>query len=247
MSTDFPPHGTAFKPQHPFLTPIPTVFAQVQRELIYAFDPLSEWCYAFRPEITHVCSSFEHALPLRIACGGLISGPRERPVREDVERIQFEMGEVLRRSGIGFGRAFVHNILKEGTWVRRSEPVCRAVLIAQEMDRTHVLDFANRLCHASFWLGLRPDAPETISKVATASGYDAQALLEQWNRPDASDRTFQAFADARAHRVETYPSVFLSEREEWRLICRGYVRAREAIRRIHAELERLTDGSTSVA
>jgi putative protein-disulfide isomerase len=223
------------------------VSEEFPRELVYAFDPLSEWCYAFRPEIAHISSTFEHLLPIRIACGGLIAGARERPVREDTERIEFEMGEVLRRSGIGFGKAFVQNILQEGSWVRRSEPACRAVLIAQEMDRSRALDFANRLCHASFWAGMRPDVPETISRLATASGYDAAALLKRWFESDASDRTFRAFSEARRHGVETYPSLFLQDGDEWRPICRGYVRAREAIGGIRAELERLTSGSSSVA
>ena len=223
------------------------MFSDLPRELIYAFDPLSEWCYAFRPEITHIHSSFEHSLPLRIACGGHFVGARERPIREDAKRIQFDMAEVLRRSGIGFGKAFDRNLLKEGTWVRRSEPPCRAVMIAQEMDRSRVLDFANRLSHASFWTGLRPDVPETISKVASASGYDGEALLERWNHPDAPDRTFRAFADTRRRGVDTYPSLFLSEGDEWRLICRGYVRAREAIPRIRAELERSGADSTDTA
>jgi putative protein-disulfide isomerase len=222
------------------------VFTNFERELIYAFDPLSAWCYAFRPEITHVCSTFEQTLPLRIVCGGLIVGARERAVREDTQLIQFEMGEVLRRSGIGFGKAFVENILREGSWVRRSEPACRAVLIAQEMDRSRALDFANRLTHASFWVGLRPDTPETISKVASASGYDEAALLKRWNRPDARDWTLRAFADARGRGVGTYPCLYLAYGDEWRPLCRGYVRARDAIPRIRAELERIGDSSTGV-
>jgi putative protein-disulfide isomerase len=223
-----------------------TVFGDGHRELVYAFDPLSAWCYAYRPEIVAIRSAFEHLLPLRIVCGGLITGTRERPIREDEERVELEMGEVLRRSGLGFGKAFVQNLLREGSWVRRSEPGCRAVLIAQDVDPSRALDFANRLCHATFWAGLHSDQPETISSVASSAGYDSERLLALWRSSEAAERTRLAFAETRRRGVDTYPSLFLSEAEEWRLIGRGYVRAREAIPRINAALEG-RGGSTGIA
>lgn len=218
-----------------------------QGELIYAYDPLSAWCYAYRPEILHIRSTFEDVLPIRIVCGGFITGPRERPIREDEERLELEMGEVLRRSGIGFGKAFVRNLLREGSWVRRSEPGCRAALVAQEIDRSHALDFANRLCHASFWTGLPSDHPETIAGVAKSAGYDADRFMGLWQSTEGAERTVLAFADARRRGVEAYPSLFLSLGGEWSPICRGYVRAREVIPIINAQIEKSGIGSAGVA
>ena len=216
-----------------------------QPALVYAFDPLSAWCYAYRPEILEIRSILQHALPLRIVCGGMITDARERPIREDQERIELEMGEVLRRSGIGFGKSFVQSLLREGSWVRRSEPACRAVLIAQELDGDRALDFANRLSHATFWAGLRSDQPETISLAATSTGYDGEKLLALWRTPEAAERTRLAFAEARRRGVDAFPSLFLAEGDVWRPVCTGYVRAREAIPKINAALERRVANSGS--
>ena len=224
-----------------------TVAGDTKRALVYAFEPLSAWCYAYRPEILDIAAAFEHELPLRIVCGGLITGARERPIREDQERIELEMGEVLRRSGIGFGKSFVQNLLREGSWVRRSEPACRAVLIAQELNGGHALEFANRLSHAVFWAGLRSDQPETISLAATACGYDVERLMDLWRSPEAADRTRLAFAEARRHGVQSYPALFLAEGDRWQPVCSGYVRAREAIPRIGAVLENRPAGSSGAA
>ena len=214
---------------------------------MYAFDPLSAWCYAYRPEIVEIRSALQHALPTRVVCGGMLTDGRERPIREDQERIELEMAEVLRRSGIGFGKSFVQNLLREGSWVRRSEPGCRAVLIAQELDCTRTLDFANRLTHATFWSGLRSDQPEAISLAATSAGYDADKLLDLWRTPEAAERTRRAFGDARRRGVDAYPSLFLADGELWQRICTGYVRARDAIPRINAALESRRAGKPNVA
>ena len=168
-----------------------------------------------------------------------MSGPRtsvaepERVLGDVRGAVRPTLSEVTRRSGVGFGQAFVQGPLKDGAGRLRAEPVARAVLVAQQMQPERALDFAHALSAAFYWRGQRPDAPETIGEAARATRLDAPLLLSRWAHPEARALTEAASQEARQRGFHTAPGLFLLEREGFHQpVCEGYVRASEALQRL---------------
>jgi putative protein-disulfide isomerase len=204
-------------------------------QLVYVFDCLSLWCYAFRPEILTISSAVAGKLPLRLACSSPVA-EAERPLGGVREALGCALSDVTRRSGVGFGKAFVQGALKAGAWVLRAEPVARAVLVAQQMQPERALDFAHALSAALYWRGQQPDAPETLAEVARATLLDAAEFLSRWGHPGAMALTEAAHLEARQRGFRTAPSLFLVDGEVVQPVCEGYVRATEALQRLDALL-----------
>jgi putative protein-disulfide isomerase len=210
-------------------------------QIIYAFDPLCGWCYGFNPALDRVCKTLGSQVQFRITCGGLITGEREQPIRAVADYLRQGMQAVETQTGVKFGRAFVEGLLAEGTWVSRSEPACRAVLLVQEISPDLALDFAHALSKAFYYDGLPPDAPETISKVASNIGIDRDILLHQWSQPQNCDRTLQAFAEARSLGIQSYPSLFLWQNSTLSPIVRGCVSAETILEKLKLLLPEIND------
>ncbi len=201
-------------------------------QIIYAFDPLCGWCYGFSPTLDRVREVLGNQVQIRIACGGLITGDREQPIREVADYLRQGMQSVEKQTGVKFGRAFVEGLLAEGTWISRSEPGCRAVLLVQEIWPQHSLDFAQALSRAFYYDGLPPDTPETMSQVAHNTQVDADLLLSRWNQPETHEQTLQTFAQARSLGIQSYPSLFLWRNSTLLPIVHGCVSAETILEKL---------------
>lgn len=210
-------------------------------QIIYAFDPLCGWCYGFNPALDRVRKTLKDRVQFRIACGGLITGAREQPIREVADYLRQGMQAVETQTGVKFGRAFIEGLLAQGTWISRSEPACRAVLLVQEIAPQYSLDFAYALSKAFYYDGLPPDDPKTISQIASSVGVDRDILLNQWNQPETRDRTLQAFAEARSLGIQSYPSLFLWQDSNLLSIVRGYASAETILEKLKLLLPEIND------
>lgn len=204
-------------------------------QLVYVFDALAVWCYSFRPEILTISSAVSGKLPLRLTCPSSIAEP-ERPLGELRETLGQTLSDVTRRSGVGFGKAFVQGALKDGDWVLKAEPVARAVLVAQQVQPERALDFAHSLGTAFYWRGQQPDAPETLAEVARATLRDAAEFLSCWGHPQSRALTEAALLESRQRGFHTAPGLFLVDGERVEPVCEGYVRAAEALQRLDSLL-----------
>ena len=177
--------------------------------LVYAFDPLCGWCFAMRETIEAARSALGERVQWEVRCGGLVTGARERPIAEMAGYLARGMGEVEARSSARFGPGFVDGLLAEGRWISRSEPPCRAILVAAR-DRDHgaALDLGSELCRAFYEDGERVDEPEVIDRAASRVGLDGAALVAAWDTEEARRLSARAFAAARREGVNSYPAIF---------------------------------------
>lgn len=204
--------------------------------LIYAFDPLCGWCYGFRPAIRALRSAVGDRATWAIAGAGLVTGDRERPIRETAAALEKGMSQVERRTGARFGEAFRKNILAKGTWRLSSEAGCRAMFVAEQLAGEKVFEFTDALSTAFWDEGLLPDDPSTLRGCAQDAEIDADALLAAWATDDAKASTRAAFALWRHHGISEYPAVFVERGAELERVFEGYVEIDVAIERVEAVL-----------
>src|SRR5690606_39273932 len=178
-------------------------------ELVYGYDPLSAWCYAFGAALHQLRQALGDRLLVRVACVGMARGEAARPVRLAASQLRAGIRSVQARTGVLFGERFVHGLLRSETWVFDSEPASRALIAAQQLAPDRALDFATGLATAFHGCGLEPDAPSTLRAVAMEAGIDGDALIERWSDPFALRTTEAHFDHTRACGITTAPSLHL--------------------------------------
>jgi putative protein-disulfide isomerase len=210
--------------------------SSVAANLILAFDPLCGWCFGFRPTLRVLRQALAGRVTFQLASAGLVTGERERPIREVAASLERGMTLVERRTGARFGEDFRRKVLTRGDWVLRSEPGCRAMFVAEQLGGERAIDFAEALVTAFYEEGALPDEVGTLRACAEEAELDADALVAAWQAPDAAPSTRAAFALWRARGVSSYPAVFLDRGAQLERIFEGYVEPDVAIDRVEAVL-----------
>jgi putative protein-disulfide isomerase len=201
---------------------------QHDEELIYGFDPLCGWCFAFRPTM-HAITDAHPDLSVRVLYGGLVLGERVRPIAEDRDYLVRGLEEVRRRSGVVAGERFYNGLLAEGTYVSNSEPPCRALYVMQQLAPERVYSFADALPDAYYGHGLPLDSEIVLGELAAAQGVDHVAFLQMWRSEEAKVGIQSAFARARAAGVTMYPTLFYRRGDRAQLIGRGFIEPAVAV------------------
>lgn len=205
--------------------------------LVYGFDPICGWCFGFRSAIAAVRRELGPTVRWRVACGGLVTGERIRPIGETRDYLVHGMAQVEARTDARFGDGFKKGLLARGTWVSTSEPGCRAVLLVQELEGSErALDFGAELSRAFYVDGRPTDDLDSLRSVAKATKVDAERLLEAFSAPGAEHRTWEAFTRARTDGLVSYPSMFVDRGAGLEPLFSGCLPAGEALTRIRRVL-----------
>lgn len=199
--------------------------------LIYGFDPLCGWCFAFRPTMAALRAAYPE-LPIALRYGGLVVGERVAPVATSRDYLVAGLAEVRQRAGVAAGAAFYNGLLADDSYVSNSEPPCRAIWAAEQIAPERAYAFADALPEAFYGRGLAPDAEATLALLADEQGIDAAALLEVWRSDRARLGTQAAFARARAEGVVSYPTLFYESGGVRSLIARGWLAPDAAVARV---------------
>lgn len=205
--------------------------------VVYGNDPLCGWCFAIGPELAEAKRRTLDRFDWRIECGGLVVGERVHPIALDREYLVAGLEQVARVTGRRAGDAYFDRLLADGTWVSNSEPSCRAVIVAREIDQQRAIDLSHGLTDALYLDGREPDHPDTIREVAECVGLDGDAIVARWSAPESIDACRTAFAHARAIGVTTYPSLFVEWRGMRTPVLEGWSDADSIVAGLHAVVD----------
>jgi putative protein-disulfide isomerase len=203
-----------------------------RRQVIYGNDPLCGWCFATGPQIQEAWERTRADVDWRIECGGLVVGDRVRPIALDREYLRAGHAQVERVSGRRAGAAYYDELLADGTWVSDSEPSCRAVLVARDLDADVAIPFSHGLTEALYVEGRAPDADDTLYDVGRGVGLDGDELLRRFHGERGATVLRDGFARARALGVTTYPSVFVDDGSGPVEVVAGFAPADEIVARV---------------
>lgn len=178
--------------------------------VVYGVDPLCGWCFAIGDALRQARAELGDSVRWQVALGGLVTGERVRPVRNDAEYLRGGMVAVERASGRRPGAAYWDDVVTPGTWVSDSEPAVRAVLAVRDLaDDDTALVAAHLLCDGLYLDGRTPDDPQQIASVGETCGIDGDALVSRWQSDEGRAAVSREYARARALGVTTYPSLFV--------------------------------------
>lgn len=177
-------------------------------ELVYHADPLCGWCFAIAPALEEARDRIGDRAHWTLRMGGLVVGERVRPVGLDAAYLRSGLAQVAAATGRTAGDRYYSDIVDRGSWVSDSEPVCRAVLVAEELGGTDAAFTASHALSDALYLeGREPDAPATVSDLAASLGLEPEQFLARWASDTAAARLTRHWEQTRAMGLSTYPTV----------------------------------------
>jgi putative protein-disulfide isomerase len=203
-----------------------------QEELIYGFDPLCGWCFAFGPSFRAILAAHPD-LPVQLRYGGLVLGERVGPIAGHRDYLVRGLEQVRQTAGVAAGSAFLNGLLAEGTYISDSEPPCRA-LYAMEQIATpaQVAAFAGDLPDRHYIDGKPLDDLDVLASLAAKHGADPEAFAQLWPSEQARAGVQRAFAAARAFGISSYPTLIYRDGDELHMVARGFAPPEAAVARV---------------
>lgn len=195
--------------------------------LLYFFDPLCGWSYAFHPVMKKVQEHYPN-IPISFICGGMIVGAREGQVGD---RGQFYLNILPRLSSMAnvpFGDVYKRK-LEDGTFFNSSIRPSVAVNIVNSVYPHKTIDFIEAMFHRIFVHG---DEFQDIIEIETAAieaEIDASAISEQFADPRWMELTKKDFELTASIGISGFPTLVAEVNDKLYLVNQGYTTLENAV------------------
>lgn len=200
-------------------------------ELIYGFDPLCGWCFAFGPSYRAIRAAHPD-LPVTMRYGGLVLGERVGPIAGHRDYLTRGLEQVRQTAGVAAGAAFLHGLLAAGTYVSDSEPPCRAIWTMEQLAPAGAADFAAALPDQHYIDGQPLDDVAALGALAARHGADRDAFAALWQSDEARQGVQRAFADTRAFGISSYPTLLYRRDDKLYMVAQGFAPPELAVSRV---------------
>ena len=186
--------------------------------LIYVMDPMCSWCWGFAPVVQALAEQAHAAgVPMQLVVGGL---RRERMVMDCAarERTLSYWHAVHEASGQPFD---LEHGLPEGL-VYDTEPACRALVAARELDEPRVWPLAQRIQQA-FYAG-RCDVTQAqrLVELAGEVGLARDTFADRFDSQAIRDATAADFAWVQNLGIAGFPTLLAEHDGQLALLTNGY-------------------------
>ena len=178
--------------------------------MLYFADPMCSWCWGFSPVIDRVIDEFGERFDLNLVMGGLSPGTTD-PVDERTKATIREHWEHVQTAS---GQAFEFGFFDRTDFIYDTEPACRAVVCARELERTSEFSMLRTIHHA-FYAENR-DVTDTIvlCELAAAEGFDQVAFETHFEDQKTRLATGNDFKIARNTGIQGYPALVVGVEAE---------------------------------
>jgi len=194
-------------------------------KLVYVYDALCPWCYAFTPVVQALVQEHQDRLDHEVLSGGMVRGDQVREIGGDEEaaRLRESYQSIQSLTGARFGEAFFEGVAQKRRRLDSEPPAIALAAFRMLAPGRSELELAHAVLHGNFWEGGDPTSEEFYRKIAARLGLDPDAFVDTMRTPEAKDRALYDFALARQLGADAFPRLYLQTAEDYLyLISRGY-------------------------
>ena len=190
-------------------------------KLIYFYDALCGWCYAFSPTIWNVAKENKN-WSIEVVSGGMVTGDRIGPVGNMAEYILNAIPRVEEMSGVQFGQPYM-DMMKEGSTVASSILPSKALSAYKLLDGKHPLKIASEIQKMWFVKGLDLSEKSNYEKLIRDSDVDFNAWADTVDSKHAEESMNGDFNKAQQFGIQGFPSLVAQKEDKYYLIARGFL------------------------
>ena len=186
--------------------------------LLYFADPLCSWCYGFGPELTKLLDRHP-GTRLDLVMGGL------RPYNTQPTTAEFKAGlrEHWRHVATASGLPFSESALEREGFIYDTEPSCRAVVTARDMDVSKAYGYLKAIQRAFYRDGRDATSGDVLADIAAESGYERDTFRMNLDSQLMREEVKTDFTTTKTQRVNGFPTLSVSYGPRLFLVTSGYV------------------------
>lgn len=209
------------RPLNDLLTPKLTIMQT--KKLIYFYDALCGWCYGFSPILQKLHEQYRDVLDFEVVSGGMVLGDREGPIGEVAPYIKDAYKQVEMTAGVIFGKAFLEDVLEEGSTLFSSWYPAVALEVFRARQPGEAIFFARALQKAIYSDGLPPADPSAYRSLAAQFDLDVDSFIRDMDDPAFADAARAQFQTTASFKVGGFPTLILQNGAEYFMVSRGYL------------------------
>lgn len=188
-------------------------------QLIYILDPMCSWCWGFNPVMQQVLKQAQAAdVEVTLRVGGLRTG--QQALLDESKRAYIL--QHWRTVAEATGQPFNFREALPCGFLYNTEPACRALVVARELDKARLFTFLNSLQQAFYQDAQDITQPNVLRDLAVQVGYDSEAFCSAFDAPDTHAATQAEFAWVSHLAVSGFPTLLAKSQQQYALISNGY-------------------------
>jgi putative protein-disulfide isomerase len=190
----------------------------MQARLIYVMDPMCSWCWGFAPVLAALAEQAQAAgVPMHLVVGGL---RQEQAALEPAGRVRILA--YWQAVNASTGQMFNFNDgLPEGL-VYHTEPACRALVVARQLDASKVWPLLELIQQAFYCQGRDVTRASVLRELAEAAGLPRGEFAEAFDSPQAQAATQADCNWVQDLGVAGFPTLLAERNGQFALLTNGY-------------------------
>jgi putative protein-disulfide isomerase len=207
--------------------------------LIYIADPMCSWCYGFGPELAKLLARHPDA-EVDLVMGGL------RPFNKQPTTAEFKamLRQHWRHVSTASGLPFSESALDREGFIYDTEPACRAVVTARNIDAAKALGYMKAVQLGFYRDGRDMTSREELAQIAEECGFERDTFLMHLDSEHMREQAREDFARTQSLGVSGFPTLGIVHGSQLYLVTSGYVTDDVLEYRI-AEIDRLVAGKSA--
>jgi len=187
-------------------------------KLIYLADPMCSWCYGFGPELAKLLARRPEA-EVDVVMGGLRPYNTQPATDEFRAMIREHWVHVATASGLPFSDA----ALQRPGFVYDTEPACRAVVTARNIDAGKALGYMKAVQLAFYRDGRDVTRGDELADIAGEAGFERDTFRMHLDSQRMRDAVRADFARTQSLGVSGFPTLGSVHGSQVYLVTSGYV------------------------
>lgn len=186
--------------------------------LIYVMDPMCSWCWGFAPVAAAlIAQAAEAGVGTRLVPGGLrtggsaLDGSTRKYILEHWQAVAEATGQPFRFDG-AMPDGFVYD----------TEPACRALVTARELDAERVWPLLGLIQRAFYEQGVDVTRAPQLVELAEQAGFDRERFAQQFTSHDIRAATSADFSWVQDLGIAGFPTLLAERNGQLALLTNGY-------------------------
>ncbi|MBO9551628.1 MULTISPECIES: DsbA family protein [Pseudomonas] len=186
--------------------------------LIYVMDPMCSWCWGFAPVAAAlIAQAAEAGVSTRLVPGGLrsggsaLDGSTRKYILEHWQAVAEATGQPFRFEG-AMPDGFVYD----------TEPACRALVTARELDAERVWPLLALIQRSFYEQGVDVTRAPQLVELAEQAGFDRERFAQQFASHDIRAATSADFSWVQDLGIAGFPTLLAERNGQLALLTNGY-------------------------
>jgi len=186
--------------------------------LIYVMDPMCSWCWGFAPVASAlIAQAAEAGVSTWLVPGGLrsggsaLDGSTRKYILEHWQAVAEATGQPFRFDG-AMPDGFVYD----------TEPACRALVTARELDAERVWPLLALIQRSFYEQGLDVTRAPQLVELAEQVGFDRERFAQQFASHDIRAATSADFSWVQDLGIAGFPTLLAERNGQLALLTNGY-------------------------